>query len=127
MIQFRDMIQDSYDGISGREDIEWSNFWWDKANKKTSRRYLLIGDSTVRMVRSTFARISQIPVDMIGTSSDIDDILFVSQIDAFFSTKQYDYDAIFLQIGHHARTAKDGGVYTDEDLYRFMGGGEFAC
>ena len=121
---FKDMISCPYDGLTGREEIEWSNLWWDKANQKTNRRYLLVGDSTMRMVRSTFAKITNSPVDMIGSSSDVDDILFISLVDAFFSTNQYKYDAIFVQLGHHSRTSKDGGVFSNTDLQRFMGGGK---
>lgn len=122
MKQYKEYISNPYDGLKGREKLEWCNFWWDKANEKTSKRYLLIGDSTMRMVRSTFAKVSKTPVDMIGTSSDVDDVLFVTQIDAFFSTNQYKYDAIFLQLGHHGRVSKDGGFYSNLDLMRYRGG-----
>ena len=109
-----------FDAYPAREDIEWSNFWWDSANKKTEKRYLLIGDSTIRMVRHALADALKCPVDMIGSSSNIDDILFVSQVDAFFASSLYRrYDAIFVQMGHHGRIGRDGGPFekSDEDNF----------
>ena len=110
----------SFDSYSPREDIEWSNFWWDSANKEADKRYLLIGDSTIRMVRHTLADTIKLPVDMIGSSSNLDDILFVAQVDAFFCSELYRrYDAIFVQIGHHGRVGRDGGSFekSDEDNF----------
>lgn len=60
------MIKNVHDIKEGREDIEWSNYWIDNADKETEQRILLIGDSTMRMVRSTFAKMAKIPVDMWG-------------------------------------------------------------
>ncbi len=110
----------TFDAYPAREDIEWSNFWWDSANKKTEKRYLLIGDSTIRMVRHALADAIKSPVDMIGSSSNIDDVLFVSQVDAFFASALYRrYDAIFVQMGHHGRVGRDGGPFekSDEDNF----------
>lgn len=74
----------THDSINGRETTEWSNFWYDQANDSSEHRILLIGDSTVRMVRSQFAKMINCPVDMLGTSSGLHDILFVEQVNAFF-------------------------------------------
>lgn len=114
-------IQDrSNDFIIQREEIEWSNFWWDSANKEVEKRYLLIGDSTARMVRSTLACILNAPVDMLGSSSNLDDVLFTSQVDAFFASSHYrKYNTIFVQMGHHGRIGKDGGDFSDADFDDF--------
>lgn len=71
--------------LTEREDIEWPNFWIDRANDNSSKRILLIGDSTSRMIRSTFSKISGSPVDLLATSSALHDELFINQINAFFN------------------------------------------
>ena len=113
---YREYIDVAYDSLSPREPIEWSNFWWDSADKETEKRYLLIGDSTIRMVRHSLADSLHCPVDMIGSSSNLDDILFVSQVDAFFCSAFYrKYDAIFVQMGHHGRIGRDGASFCQRD------------
>lgn len=118
-MKYREIIGNVYNGLSAREPLEWSNFWIDSANTKTQKRYLLIGDSTMRMIRSTLAKETKCPVDMIGTSSILDDILFVNQIDAFFDSTLYKYDTIFIQLGHHGRISKDGTKFTNDDLNKY--------
>ena len=76
MQSYRDLIGDTYKGCPAREPVEWSNFWYDGADCRAGRRCLLIGDSTIRMVRSTFAKVAGCPVDMFGTSSALDDELY---------------------------------------------------
>lgn len=125
MQSYRDLIGDTYKGCPAREPVEWSNFWYDGADCRAGRRCLLIGDSTIRMVRSTFAKVAGCPVDMFGTSSALDDELFVSQIDAFFGCIDYRYDAIFVQTGHHGRIGKDGGRYGEDDFLKF--GRDYRC
>ena len=95
--------------LNEREEIEWSNFWIDEANKENKDRILIIGDSTARMIRSTLAKMSNRPVDLFATSSGLHDSLFVNQIDCFFKS-EYQYDTIIVQLGHHARTGSGGGV-----------------
>ena len=114
-----DYILKPYDGLSGRETVEWSNLWWDCANSFSPKRYLLIGDSTIRMIRSTLSKEIGAPVDMIGSSSDLDDLLFVKLVDAFFASNQYNYDAVYIQLGHHAQKSKTGGNYHEEDFIRY--------
>lgn len=119
MKKYIDLIEDVHDNISGRERLEWSNFWYDSTNKDVSRRILLIGDSTVRMVRSTFAEKTGYAVDMLGVSSGMHDVFFQSQVDAFFCSTKYKYITIFVQIGHHSRVGDYGETYTEEDYSRF--------
>lgn len=71
------------------------------------------------MVRSTFAKFVQYPVDMIGCSSGLDDEIFVNTIDSFFNNTQYKYDVIFVQMGHHGRINKSGNHYSEEDYHKF--------
>lgn len=117
---YRDFLPTIHNDLALRENIEWSNFWWDKADESnTPMRYLLIGDSTARMVRSTFAKILKRPVDMIGSSSILNDELFVNQIDAFFDNTLYRYDVIFIQMGHHGRHRSDGSPLNEDDFNEF--------
>lgn len=108
-----------YNGYTGREDIEWSNTWISNADRPVKKRILLIGDSTARMIRSTLERCSKVPVDMIGTSAALDDILFTNILHAFFNDSLYKYDAIFIQLGHHSRINKLGQAYTESDYEKF--------
>ena len=119
-MNYKDLLRGITNSSAYREKEEWSNFWLDNADReKKGKRYLLIGDSTARMVRSTFAKLTNASVDMLGTSSALDDILFVSQIEAFFSHSIYKYDAIFVQLGHHGRISHNGGDYTKDDYLKF--------
>lgn len=115
----------AHDKKAAREKIEWANFWYSQANNASlpeakEKRILLVGDSTVRMVRSSLERRLNIPVDMIGTSSGLHDILFVKQFNAFFSSPCYNnYSAIFVQLGHHSIANDEGCTYLDQDYIRF--------
>ena len=104
-----------------REYVEWSNFWYDRANECVVPRLLIIGDSTARMVRSTLAKLTDMPVDLLASSSSIDDALFVNQVNTFFAGVDNRYSAIYIQLGHHGRVNKEGGEYTESDFekYRF--------
>ena len=109
-----------HDNPKGREGLEWSNFWYSQTNHTDQKkRILMIGDSTVRMIRSTFERESGYPVDMLGTSSGLHDILFLSQLDAFFVQKSYKYSDVYVQMGHHSITNDDGNDYTASDYRRY--------
>lgn len=119
---YRDFLSEITIKPSYREAIEWGNTWIDNANETNSnksKRYLIIGDSTARMVRSTLAKLLNAPVDLIGSSSALDDELFVNQIDGFFNNISYKYDVIFVQMGHHSRTGKNGEVYSEKDYEKF--------
>ena len=107
------------DSIKGREEIEWSNFWYDGANKDSHFRLLLIGDSTARMIRSELAKQINAPVDLLGTSSGLHDRLFLKQVDCFFDQSTYKYDAIFIQLGHHSRINDNGLPYSELDYEIF--------
>ena len=82
-------------------------------------RILLVGDSTARMVRSTFERVAKCPVDMLGTSCGLNDVLFLKQIEALFASNQFHYDCIFVQLGHHSIKNVHGEVYSEEDYNQF--------
>lgn len=119
MTSYRSLLNSCNNTLCYREPIEWSNVWIDSANCRANKRYMIIGDSTARMVRSSFAKLIKSPVDMIGTSSALDDELFVSLLDGYFEKCIYKYDAIFIQVGHHSRIGKDGGEYKESDFYKF--------
>ena len=95
--------------LNEREEVEWNNFWRDRANEESNSRILLIGDSTARMVRSTLASLTGRPVDLFATSSGLHDSLFINQMDCFFSSIEYKYSHIFVQLGHHAELGLGGG------------------
>lgn len=119
MKKYIDYLDDVHDKISGRERLEWANAWYDSTNKNVEKRVLLIGDSTVRMVRSTFAEKSGYAVDMLGLSSGLHDVIFQNQIDAFFASDKYHYSTIFVQIGHHSRIGEEGNEYGEADYIQF--------
>ena len=114
-------IKNIVDEPDCREEVEWSNFWYDYAENETKKRVLLIGDSTVRMIRGTLSSRYGIAVDMLGSSAGMHDILFISQINAFFSSVKYSYDVVFIQLGHHSRKGKlgGGGNLVEEDYITF--------
>lgn len=109
----------SHNSPSGREEVEWANFWYSHANSKYPRRILLLGDSTARMVRSTFEKSCGIPVDMLGTSCGLHDFMFIKQVEAFFYSDQIYYDAIFVQLGQHSNINELGEKYTNKDFVTY--------
>ncbi len=112
---YSDIVKYNRTELQEREDIEWSNFWYDRANEHPDHRILLMGDSTARLVRSTLAKMTGRPVDLFATSSALHDSLFINQVDCFFKSSEYQYDIVFVQFGHHAERGFDGGFYKDED------------
>lgn len=78
-------VENNYLPSMLREDIEWLNFWWARANKNSIRRYLLIGDSISRRYRDALEKELDMPVDYLGTSSLLLDELFLKEIEGFFN------------------------------------------
>lgn len=120
--EYETYIKDFHDNLTGRESIEWSTSWIDKANVSDSGkngRVLFIGDSTLRAVRGTFANITDLPVDCIGSSSGLHDLLFAKQMDAFLCSEKYRYSAIFIQTGYHSLINDNGNSYEETDYVRF--------
>lgn len=111
---YEDMVLHNRSELIEREEIEWANFWYDRANEHPSHRILLMGDSTARLVRSTMAKMTETPVDLFATSSSFHDSLFIHQLDCFF-TSEYQYDVAFVQFGHHGELGFGGGLYKEED------------
>ena len=106
--------------LEGREGIEWSNFWYDRANEKTSKRILLIGDSTSRVIRSSMSNTMNCPVDLFATSAALRDSMFWNQLDVFFKESVYNYTSIFVWVGNHSRRSVDGvSSFKKEDYERF--------
>ncbi|MBR1930279.1 MAG: hypothetical protein IJ833_02220 [Lachnospiraceae bacterium] len=119
MQKYGDILGYARDTLNGREEIEWSNFWYDNATNGHDDRILLIGDSTARQIRSELARTAHKPVDLLATSSGLHDALFVAQMDAFFAQETYRYKVIFVQLGHHSRIGDLGEAYHEKDYVVF--------
>lgn len=85
-----------------REEIEWINTWWSKANTN-NRRGLLIGDSTIRQLRGSIEvlLINSYAVDLFASSFSIHDKRLVDCIDLMFNNNEYQYDFIILNYGGH--------------------------
>ena len=103
-----------------KEETEWANFWYDKANLRTDRRLLLVGDSVARQARRTLAATAGCPVDLFGTSAALRDSMYWDQFDCFFKNGLYAYDAIIVWVGNHSRMSEDGAsFFTEHDYRRF--------
>lgn len=96
-----------------KEEVEWLNFWIETCDKKN--RILLIGDSTSRLVRSSLAKLTDMPVDFIGSSSHMLDEYLLRQIEFFFELVPYDYVMIHIQLGCHGIESLPEEV--DKDLF----------
>lgn len=88
--------------FSDRENIEWTNCWWSRANKSMNR-ILLIGDSVIRSVRGELEKcmLMNYAVDLFATSLDINDDLLWKHISLFLNTDEYKYECIIVQYGFH--------------------------
>lgn len=106
--------------INGREEIEWANFWYSNANSTTEGgKYLLIGDSTGRKIRSSLEKTSGKPVDFLGTSAGLHDLLFWSQMNSFFAPVTWEYDVIYVWLGYHSLKNERGEYYCEDDFLLF--------
>lgn len=111
-------IRGRLNSLLDKELTEWSNFWYDKANKNVEKRILLVGDSVARQVRRTLSEITTIPVDLFATSAALRDQMYWDQWECFFKNDLYKYDAIFVWVGNHSRMSEDGKSYFTEYDYR---------
>lgn len=108
--------------FKNRENIEWTNTWIESCNNPDTRRFLFIGDSVAREMRSELSKmLPQYAYDYIGTSSSFEDPCFYNIFDAFFKNNLYTYQTIFCNIGakhfwymHTARKKQDAQRYTKE-------------
>lgn len=109
-----------------KEETEWSNFWYDKANSNSEKRVLLVGDSVARQIRRTLASDLNHPVDLFATSAALRDTLYWDQWECFFKSGLYSYDVIFVWVGNHSRISEDGNsLFTEYDYKRFEDDFEF--
>ena len=84
-----------------RERIEWSNFWWEEANKEC-KRILLVGDSVTRGYRSLlniFFEEYDYAVDLCAFSASITNTLTEKMLKCFFSISEYSYELVGIQLG----------------------------
>ncbi len=73
--------------LQDRERLEWSNFWWEEANKEC-KRLLLIGDSVTRGYRSALNNFMSesgggYVVDLCAFSAAITDEMTGKMLDGF--------------------------------------------
>ena len=109
MNRFNDYVPFLFSSPSGRENVEWCNFWFDQANSTgLQQRILLIGSSTQRKLRSLISKAYKCPVDLFASSAPLHDSMFACQLDAFFMN-DFKYDKIFVQVGCH-NIIHDGGI-----------------
>ena len=109
-----------YNQLSGRENTEWANFWYDYANKAFSQRCLMIGDSTGRQIRRSLSDSINMPVDFFGSSASLRDVFFWNQLDAFIKDSIYNkYNVAIIWIGNHSRISLSGGQFEEQDYARF--------
>lgn len=112
-------LRDYFDALinfdAQRENVEWSNIWIDRVPDRDCKRYLLIGDSVLRMIRSSIAGKLNCPIDFIGCSSALNDVLFVGLVDYFFQTTNYRYAGVVIQVNHHGTVGIDGGDFNEVD------------
>lgn len=104
-----------------REQIEWSNFWWEDANKRCDR-ILLIGDSVTRGYRSSLNNILKMQgyvVDLCAFSASVVDSLTEKMLKAFFAVTEYSYDYIGVQMGgQHDWSIKCCEDLEDRNLFK---------
>ena len=96
--------------FSKRENKEWSNMWWENADKTNEKRFLLIGDSITNSYRSHVQNnLEGISVDMLATSKALDDAMLYKELEYMLS--QYDYKLIHFNNGLH-------GWHLDITMYK---------
>lgn len=109
--------------IENREDTEWLNIWYSHANK-TPDRYLLIGDSVTRALRSKIeGLLLRESVDLFAASFSFFDELFWQNLRCFLLCKDYVWNVIIINYGfHHGyfRLCSENFKYYCEfkDMYR---------
>lgn len=117
---------DFLNSYSDKEQTEWCNFWYDKANVPSSKRILLVGDSVARQTRRSLSEILKCPVDLFATSAALRDAIYWEQWECFFKNQLYSYDSIIVWVGNHSRMNEAGtALFTDYDYIRFERDFEF--
>lgn len=123
---YTDFNHEVYHNETLCEPIEWSNSWYNN-NWNGEKRILLLGDSTMRMVRSRLQNKLNLPIDLFASSSAFRESLFANQLDAFLKSLPLDnfkYQIIFVQFGFHSILGADGNLYSDKDYQDFKSGYE---
>ena len=115
MKRLKEYFNKLIDSDTQRENVEWSNIWIDRVADKKNKRYLLLGDSVLRMVRGRIAEKIDCPIDFIGSSSAVNDVLFVGLVDYFFNVIKYQYAGVVIQVNHHGTVGLSGGAYNEFD------------
>ncbi len=94
-------MENSGKDIKWRENIEWSNIWWEKANDAKQNRIALLGDSVTRDFRGKLNRRLQgrYVVDICASSSQITDPLLWKEYKFFFDCNEWKYSKVILNTG----------------------------
>lgn len=90
--------------IEERENIEWVNYWWEKANNAKIKRWVLLGDSVARQYRGKLQeRVEpEVAIDFFGASLQLDDSRYKRELKNFFENSDYIYEiALITWGGHH--------------------------
>lgn len=113
------------DKVKWREEIEWQNIWWERANDTDVNRIALFGDSVTRAYRSRLNErlAGKYVVDICASSSQITDPLLWKEFKFFLDCSEWSYKKIVLQAGGqhgHARRCCVDETYRKEfkDGYR---------
>ena len=101
-----------------REEMEWTNGWWDKGADIHTRRWVLIGDSIMRRIRSELQkrlRPMEISLDFFAQSFSVRDPQSIRYLEQCFSLHEYQHELAVLNFGgHHGIDTTVG----DEQEYR---------
>ncbi len=103
--------------IEWRENIEWSNIWWEKANDAEQKRICLLGDSVTRDFRGKLNRRldGKYVVDICASSSQITDPLLWKEYKFFLDCNEWKYSKIIIntggQHGHERQCCADENYY----------------
>lgn len=84
-----------------RENIEWSNMWWEKAYDAGQKRIALLGDSVTRGFRSKLNNCleGRYVVDICASSSQITDTLLWKEYKFFFDCNEWKYSKVLIHAG----------------------------
>lgn len=99
--------------IKWRENVEWSNIWWEKANDVGQKRIALLGDSVTRGFRGKLNNRlkGRYVVDICASSSQITDALLRKEYKFFFDCSEWKYSKVLIhtggQHGHERQCCSD--------------------
>ena len=87
-----------------REEMEWTNGWWDKGADIHTKRWVLIGDSIMRRIRSELQkrlRPQNISLDFFAQSFSVRDPQSLRYLEQCFALHEYPHELAVLNFGGH--------------------------